>query len=94
MMKLNCEKDDLARIVRATLNPEYLGHIVRCIEPFIASRGPAWVVDPPIPDFSGVLDSALRPLRNPGPDEVDEMVKLLGAPEGRTPVLIGQGAEA
>ncbi len=93
-MKLNCEKNDLARIVMASQKPEYLGHVVRCIEPFIAARGPAWVVDPPIPEFHGVLDCALRPLRDPGPDEVDEMVKLLGAPEERAPVVVGQGVEA
>ncbi len=41
-----------------------------------------------------IADICLRPIRDPGPDEVDEMVKLLGAPSERTPVLVGMGGEA
>ena len=42
----------------------------------------------------GVRDVNLWPIRDPGPDEVDEMVKLLGVPGERAPVMVGMGVES
>jgi hypothetical protein len=52
---------------------------------WLAVDGPAWIIDPPfdIEDEylkDSVLDCALKPIRDPGPDAVDEMVQKLGSP--------------
>jgi hypothetical protein len=92
-------QDGLARYVGQF--PQYRGWIFRCKTSYVVRGQPAWTVDPPAPHpyeaggtVHGIADIALEPLGDPGPDDVDEMVKLLGAPEERTPVLIGMGGEA
>lgn len=104
---MRCRVGDMALIVESCAGNE--GKIVQCLElaglqgclapDGQVEEGAVWRIDQMLPSWSGtlghhILDSQLRPLRDPGPDEVDEMVKLLGAPEERTPVLVGQGAEA
>jgi hypothetical protein len=91
-MKLNCERGDLAVIVRSDCGNE--GTVVECfglyLGPWLTRDGamaatePGWWLKRP---FRGrgtgewvwcVQDSKLRPLR--AGDGVDEMVRLLGRP--------------
>lgn len=82
---MNCKQGDLAVIVHARLDPRKIGHIVRCLR-LLAFDGidQCWVVEPRIDGFKGVYDHALRPIRPQRNDAVDEMVQLLGKPEGVT----------
>lgn len=92
---MNCKEDDLAIIVRSQGGNR--DKIVRCIELWPCVRGenrdgslevgPAWVVDRQLTSWDGsvgnlIFDSQLRPLRNPGPDEVDETLMWEPAAHG------------
>lgn len=78
---MNCKPGDLAVIVRAKANPEYLGRIVRVIELYDAD---SWQTEPlPVdPDgfvWSSIMDRALRPIR---PDAGDDATLMwAGKPE-------------
>lgn len=104
---MRCRVGDMALIVESCAGNE--GKIVQCLEMVgqqgcmgpdgQVEEGAVWRIDQMLPSWSGILDdyildSQLRPLRKPGTGEVDQMVKLLGVPGERTPVLVGQGAEA
>lgn len=96
---MNCQKDDLARVVSP-------GRLVRCptcggqkaaVLPDTIVRvkehdGVAWMLEEPLRgelDFecglylrwtcSGLSDDLLRPIRDPGEDAVDEMIRIAGA---------------
>lgn len=83
---MNCKQGDLAVIVQAKLDARHLGKLVRCVR--IASEWPksdppAWVIDPPLDSrFTQVYDYVLRPIRPQRNDATDEMIQLLGKPEG------------
>lgn len=86
---MNCKPGDLAVIVRSK-NTRNIGFITRCVAFKPTRRGePAWLIDPPCPvgnyvDESGVFrlsdwayDSHLLPIRDPGDDAKDEMLRPL-----------------
>lgn len=85
---MNCKQGDLA-IVSKVRGPgaggqgmEHNGKIVRCVEMVVEDGFVAWIVEPRLGRYHGVLDRNLRPLRNPGDDEVDEMLVMAGKPQG------------
>lgn len=75
---MNCKPGDLAFYIGNDLSQR--GRIVRCIEihPFSnLIRVTCWVTEPSLPLEDGTMslgvhDSALRPIRDPGDDAVDE----------------------
>jgi len=73
---MNCKQGDLVRFV-GKIEPELpvkniYGWIGRCVE-FVHDEVDGWMVDPPIDGvYNWCKDSALRPIDNPGDDEVDE----------------------
>ena len=88
---MNCKQGDLAIIVGTTnFNA---GKIVRCLKllptarlnipPGIVETAPnVWLVEPPLMAWTGnlstlVRDRNLRPIRDPGDDERDEMLRPL-----------------
>jgi len=80
-MGLNCKPDDLAVIVRTHASKgDLLGRIVRVKElreEITAGMGPTWTYEPQLVATDGrkifrVNDCALRPIRDPGDDAVDE----------------------
>jgi hypothetical protein len=88
---MRCKQGDLAIMVYSAAGNE--GKIVRCIRlaklseysELLLSRelSPWWIVDRALMTTWGrvasvVPDAFLRPIRNPGDDEVDEMVAKLG----------------
>ena len=93
---MNCRQGDLAIIVRSWAGNE--GKIVRCVSlserEFSYPDGTilkalSWVVARELTGWNGrpataVPDALLRPIRDPGPDEVDEVIQRLGTPHGVT----------
>ena len=92
---MNCEKGDLAIVVRSDAGNE--GRVVRCLELlglfFAIDRNgdvsdfmiPWWRIDQMLPARGGLLgnemaDDQLRPIRDPGPDAVDETLEWLPVP--------------
>jgi hypothetical protein len=78
-----------------------LGTIVTCLRlhasqtidvdgvPLVKDRGPRWVVDPPVLNAENQLlysiaDLNLKPLRDT--DGEDEILRLVGKPQGLTPI--------
>lgn len=98
---MNCKQGDLAIFVRSTCGNE--GLIVRCLSltHHTHVRNPdgtreesaVWNTDRPVRAWDGSVwnkasDHNLRPIRNPGADETDEMVRLAGpAPMTLTELL-------
>ena len=82
---MNCKQGDLAIIVRCTLEPSANGKIVRCVSSFVIDGHVGWEIDPFVKVsngyYSSVVDRLLRPIRDPGDDAVDEIVRLVGKPE-------------
>ena len=109
-MKLRCKRGDIAVIDAGSTEDGKLVSILRAAtRADVTNWEPgAWYVESlgsPILTYTmtgaelpmqrrAIRDRELRPLQPRGPDAVDEMVKLLGAPADRIPVLVGQGAEA
>lgn len=93
---MNCKPDDLVRYVGRIRRPNLYGWIGRTVKLISISDGDrVWVVDPPLPGgvvfYEGrprrpewVYDASLRPIRDPGDDAIDEMVLIVGKPEGVT----------
>lgn len=89
--EMNCKPGDLAVIVKS-LSPdgaEHIGKIVRCVQ---VVDHDAWATDPVLIFSSGFgpilwFDRHLRPIRDPGPDAVDETLEWL-------PVLTKEGQPA
>lgn len=81
---MNCKPGDLAVVVRARFDPSHLGKIVSVVEWDDEAGG--WKVDPPIMTagipWRAVADHALRPIRDPGDDAVDEMIQRIGVSHG------------
>lgn len=88
---MNCKPGDLAMVVKA-IDPEdmvLLGKVIRVtsIDPDPRWAGTLWRYEGErLRDSLGVaieafLDHGLRPINNPGEDETDEMVLLVGKPE-------------
>lgn len=91
---MNCKPGDLAIVVKSTCGNE--GKIVRCLGLIGKShtfRNPdgsldvcgKWQIDRPLKNYGGVMvlyanDSALRPIRDPGDDAVDETLLRLPSP--------------
>jgi len=86
---MNCKKDDLAIIIRSAAGHE--GKIVTCLEYMGKKQGigpgqkvveyDIWRIDRALPSWNGVTtdlfpDEFLKPLRDPGDDAVDEMLKI------------------
>lgn len=107
MMELNCTLNCIA-LVKAKDGPN-LGRFVQCIRLIpdqlwrhadgTERRLPTWELDGDVIAWDGARhrfcpDDKLRPIDNPRDDDVDEMVKRLGAPGELTPVLVGCGGEA
>ncbi len=78
---MNCKPGDLAVIVRSLTSSQErnLGHICRCVAPAMSPWGePGWRIEPPTPlGQHHAVDVALRPLRDPGDDALDEMLRPL-----------------
>ena len=87
---MNCKQGDLAIIVESAA--DNAGKIVRCVKAagvcsMFDRHGTrrteaAWEVDPPLPGWAGdvhnkVFDAQLRPIRDPGDDAKDEMLRPL-----------------
>jgi hypothetical protein len=88
---MNCKKGDFAMYVGVI--PEIRGQITQCVELDNSWRDgrPSWVVDPPLGRFDVALDAALRPIRHPGLNAVDEMVQRCGKPGAfKQPVYYAQ----
>ena len=89
MNGLRCKPGDLAIVVAgADLDPPYMGAIVR-VARLSSHWVDAWELEPPcIDSVDGfevhVPDHHLKPIRDHGDDATDEMVQLLGKPEGVT----------
>lgn len=66
-METYCKDGDWTRVVSS----DYYGRIQRVSAPFIDRGEVCWRVDPPLPPFTGMADFVLRPIANPGEDEVD-----------------------
>lgn len=86
---MNCKPGDLAQIVRALYDPEHVGKIVTCRQWAPDAWGGAWATDPVLRRSSSGAklvwhDDDLRPIRDPGDDAIDEMVLIVGKPEGVT----------
>lgn len=70
---MNCKQGDLAIIVRAPLDPNFIGKIVTCVK--IDNQFPdSWQTEPTLFGMDGALvvicDRGMRPIRdNPGQDE-------------------------
>lgn len=75
-MTLNCRPGDLAVVVELGRDchsePWAIGRIVRCLTTYQHEGHTCWRVDPPLRQFVGVYDGALRPIRDPGEDARDE----------------------
>jgi len=82
---MNCQQNDLAIVVGSITEPSANGKIVRCLRLCAEKKLPAWEIDPPIQAkfgyYTSIMDQLLRPIRNPGADEVDEMVLLVERPD-------------
>lgn len=84
---MNCQPNDLARVIS---NPETIRHhtadkIVRVARLEFSERGsPLWVLEKKLMARYGmvdaILDCALRPIRDPGDDAVDETLLRLPSP--------------
>lgn len=72
---MNVEPGDLAVFVRTARDPRWLGRICRVIEWFDIVQG--WITDPMPEGFIAVYDHSLRPIRDPGDDAKDEMLRPL-----------------
>ena len=79
---MNCEKGDLAVIVSmsAFYGDWPIGRIVRCLR--LDDDGECWYIEPKLvgPDgrvWGTVWDGCLRPIRDPGDDAKDEMLRPL-----------------
>lgn len=87
---MNCKPGQMARYIGN--NPRCTGWIVQCVELHaIGTRvcgEPMWVTAPCLPATSGdkdaiaTSDRLLKPLDNPGDDEVDEISLRRVIPEG------------
>lgn len=77
------------------MDKEHVGKVVTLVELVFAFGTRCWVTNPVMTCRSGYrigwLPHHLRRLDNPGPDAVDQMVKLVGAaPMTLTEILEGQ----
>ena len=85
-MKFNCQKGDVAQVIRADANPDHLGAVVVCewFQFFEHNGGPGWETSPVLRTASGEEivwdDRDLRPLRDS--DGEDEVLRLVGRPVG------------
>jgi len=76
---MNCQVNDLAIVVKIEpheMGYEHNGKIVRCVAPFQLGPWIIWQVDPKLDGCELICDKNLRPLRNPGDDEVDETLVI------------------
>lgn len=83
---MNCNLNDWAIVVNTPLRARAaLGCVVKCTELFDGPTGLAtWVVEPPAKGYRGIGDRWLRPIRDIGPDEIDEVIQHIGSPNGVT----------
>jgi hypothetical protein len=78
---MNCKAGDLAVIVRCTSGQEYvLGHVctvlARADQP--CTGAPGWRFEPPTRrGHTCTLDAFMRPIRDPGEDARDELLRPL-----------------
>jgi hypothetical protein len=81
---VNCKPGDLAVFVRPRLQREaaFLGRIVRIVgkRPVKHPLAPhvlGWRIEPALGERQHCADDALRPIRDPGDDAKDEMLRPL-----------------
>lgn len=80
---MNCKKGEIAMYVGTQANLAHVrGHLFQCLEWVTDSEGRSgWLTDPhPTPQCVGLRDEVLRPIRDPGPDAIDEMLLVCGKP--------------
>lgn len=90
---MNCKPGDLAIVVSVKHGYENwaIGQVTRCVRFLGFSEGregvipdDCWEIEPlcgPLGHvYSRISDSALRPIRDPGDDAIDEMVLIVGKP--------------
>jgi hypothetical protein len=80
---MNCKKGDIAMYVgKAPELANIRGHLFRCMEWITDTDGrEGWLTDPPPREgHAGLRDHVLRPIRDPGPRAVDEMLVVCGVP--------------
>ncbi|MGC4396010.1 hypothetical protein [Hydrogenophaga sp. T2] len=87
---MNCKPGDLAVIVRASDRFEHawVGRVIRVTH--LSGVGltglPCWAYEGPrlhhrlFGDATAIADEVLRPLRDPGDDAVDEVLRRIGSP--------------
>jgi hypothetical protein len=86
---MNCKPGDLAVVIKATDEHEHgwIGKVVRVVRLIgsgLDGSSQCWeyegtrLIHPLYGSCIGIADIALRPIRDPGPDAVDEMVAKLG----------------
>jgi hypothetical protein len=64
---MNCKPGDLAIVVKAEADLNWLGRVVEVVRPNFAD---SWITDPLPVGFTCIADEALRPIRDqPGADE-------------------------
>lgn len=85
---MNCKPNDLAIIVGGEFR-EFHGRIVRVSELDAPMYPTAWriteqVICPDGLELRSIEDQVLRPIRDPGPLAVDEMVQRCGSPTEAT----------
>ena len=83
---MNCKQGDLAIVVGDAMG-FHIGKIVTVTRQAIIDGVPAWHTEPKLIDpdnYGGNIcapaDQHLLPIRDPGPEAVDEMVQKLGSP--------------
>lgn len=83
---MNCKPGDLAQVFRVTAKEiEWaLGRIVRCVRLELLNGRLGWILEHPLeePDpgiwaWCWIADDCLRPIRDPGDDARDEMLRPL-----------------
>lgn len=81
---MNCKPGDLALIVCAYNDPQHLGKIITCLKWWPDEWGGCWSTSPALHGAAGQEigwhDDDLRPIRDPGEDAQDEMLRPLPAP--------------
>ncbi len=83
---MNCKPGELAVVISAPNDPEYLGAIIVCVSWMDGEHGGGWKTYPILRCKKygfGLLwhDDDLRPIRDPGDDAVDEFLALTGKPD-------------
>ena len=81
MAELRCRKGDLAYVTSCPGIPEIVGAVVVCRQLIYVDGLPMWRIEQPIElsdcFVTGLADMCLHPIRHPGDDAKDQMLRPL-----------------